>query len=74
MSLVLKNWIPQLVFMTENVLSPIFTIVATLYPTLIVFGFDYKNAVFGHYHVVDLRSMSVTADKKVVDDLILVRG
>ena len=46
MALVLFDGIIQLVFVAIDVLSPIFTVSTTVYPTLVVLGFNDEDAIF----------------------------
>ena len=46
MTLILFYGVVQLVFVAIDVLCPIFIIGATVYPTLIVLGFNDEDAIF----------------------------
>ena len=41
--------------MPEDVLCPIFAVFSSIYPPFVEFCFDDEYAVFGYYHMVNLR-------------------
>ena len=53
-SLVLMYGVAQGVFVSVDVLCPVFTVLTAVYQAFVEFGLDDEYAVFGYYYVVNL--------------------
>ena len=71
MPLVLPNRIPELVFVTVDVLSPVLAVFPTVNPPLIVLGLDDEDTIYGKHDMVNLCAVSAGLKKKIVNDPIV---
>ena len=72
MTLVLPEWIAELILVAIDVLSPEFTIFSTVYPSLIVLRFNDKDAVNGNHNMVYLRAVYTGLKKEVIDNSVFL--
>lgn len=73
MALVLLDRVIHLVFLAIDVLGPIFAVDPTIYPARIILGFNEKDTIFGHHHMVDLRGMAIgMANQQIINDKVFV--
>lgn len=70
-SLILKDGVIELVFVSPDVLRPMFTVFTSVNPALHVFGFDDKDAILGNHHVINLRRVPVVFNEQVVENGVL---
>ena len=74
MALILMDGVSEPVFVSVDVLRPVFAVLASVNPALIEFGLDDEDAIDGNYNVVNLGAVPVAGEKKVVDDLVIGFG
>ena len=54
MTLILPERIPELVLVTIDVLCPILAVFSAIYPPFVILRFNYKDAIDGDDHMVNL--------------------
>lgn len=52
---ILMDWVSQGVFVSVDVLCPVFAVLASIYPALVKFGLDDEYTVYGYDYMVNLR-------------------
>ena len=74
MSFILPKRIPQFIFVTIDVLCPIFAVLTTVNPTLIILGLNDEEPIYRNNHMIDLSTVSSILNHEVIDNLVLVLG
>lgn len=73
-SVILMYRISELVFVAIDVLRPVITVFSSIYPALVCLSFDDKDTINRYDNMINLSSISVVLDEKVIDDFISVFG
>ena len=71
-SVILMDGVPELVFVSIDVLRPVIAVFSSVDPALVCFGLDDEDTVNRYDYMINLCGISVVLDEKVVDDLVSV--
>jgi hypothetical protein len=72
MALILPEGIPEIVFVTIDILGPYLTVLATVNPALVILRFNDKNAIDRYNDMINLGTMTARLEKEIIDDLIFI--
>ncbi len=72
MRLILPHWIGKCIFITIEILCPLFAVFVSEYPAFVVLRFDDEYSILGHHDMVYLRRSSVCFQDHVVKNTIVI--